>query len=269
MQDISYIGNMYKYYRDEEWMTNDNPGFGGSHQDYAGKVIAGNTFDFIYTHGKSVMKAGFPFYSCSNEAFCSDSTIWKGAWCVDLICGKQLTTVVGSADNGTRYTVFTEEMQNSLTDFSAAGGNILVSGANIATDIWGGLYRFEKDEEFRNKSIEFAEKILGFRHVSGHASKRGEARLTDCERIGTVKGERFSFHNTMNEESYSVESPDGISARGNASTFMRYADTDIPAAVCKEGDGYRTVCLGFPIETLKEESQIDNIISLTLDYFSR
>jgi len=83
------------------------------------------------------------------------------------------------------------------------------------------------------------------------------------------KGEKVSFHNNINEECYSVESPDGISARGKASTFMRYTDTDIPAAVCKEGDGYKTVCLGFPIETLKEESHIDSIISLTLDYFSR
>ena len=50
---------------------------------------------------------------------------------------------------------------------------------------------------------------------------------------------------------------------------MRYADTDIPAAICRDDKGYKSVCIGFPLETLKEEKDIDNIISLTLEYFSR
>lgn len=269
IRDISYIGDMYNNHRNSEWITNDNPGFGGSHQDYAGKIVAGNTFDFAYTHGKAVMKAGYPFCSCSNEAFCNEPDIREGAWCVDLICGKQVTTVIGCAENGTRYTVFTEGLQKSITDFTASGGHVLVSGAYIATDIWGSIYAYKKDEEFRKASIRFAENVLGFRHVSGHAGRTGEVRFIDCERIGVEKGGKVSFHNTINDECYSVESPDGISARGKASTFMRYADTDIPAAVCKEGDGYKAVSFGFPIETIKEESHIDSIISLTLDYFSR
>lgn len=269
IRGISYIGEMYQKDRNMEWLTNDNPGFGGSHQDYAGKTVAGNTFDFAYTHGKAVMKAGYPFYSCSNEAFCSNESSRTDAWAVDLICGKQVTTVVGNAEYGTRYTVFTEELQQAITDYTAEGGNILVSGANIATDIWGGIYKYEKDDVFRQSSIKFAENILGFRYVSGHAGRTGEVRFTDCERMGVQKGEKLSFHNCINEECYSVESPDGISARGKASTFMRYADTDIPAAVCMEGEGYKTVSIGFPIEIIKEESYIDSIISLTLDYFSR
>jgi hypothetical protein len=269
IRGISYIGEMYQKDRNMEWLTNDNPGFGGSHQDYAGKTVAGNTFDFAYTHGKAVMKAGYPFYSCSNEAFCSNESSRTDAWAVDLICGKQVTTVVGNAEYCTRYTVFTEELQQAITDYTAEGGNILVSGANIATDIWGGIYKYEKDDVFRQSSIKFAENILGFRYVSGHAGRTGEVRFTDCERMGVQKGEKLSFHNCINEECYSVESPDGISARGKASTFMRYADTDIPAAVCMEGEGYKTVSIGFPIEIIKEESHIDSIISLTLDYFSR
>lgn len=269
IRDISYIGDMYNNHRSLEFVSNDNPGFGGSHQDYAGKTVAGNTFDFAYIHGKAIMKAGYPFCSCSNEAFCTDKSISSGAWCVDLICGKQVTTVIGNAEHGTRYTVFTEELQKSMTDYTAAGGHIIVSGAYIATDIWSSIYKYDKDEEFRKSSIRFAENVLGYRHVSGHASRTAEVRFTDCERIGVERGDIVSFYNTVNDECYSVESPDGISARGKASTFMRYADTDIPAAVCKEGNGYKAVSFGFPIETLKEESHIDSIISLTLDYFSR
>ena len=50
---------------------------------------------------------------------------------------------------------------------------------------------------------------------------------------------------------------------------MRYSDTGIGAGVCHEGTGYRTVCIGFPIETLKNEKNIDSIISITLEFFSK
>jgi hypothetical protein len=68
-----------------------------------------------------------------------------------------------------------------------------------------------------------------------------------------------------------VETPDGITpASGNTgSTFIRYADTDISAGVCFEGKGYRTVCIGFPLETLKKENDIESIIKTTLDFFSK
>lgn len=267
IKDISFIGEMYMNHRTSEWKTNDNPGFGGSHQDYAGKTVAGNTFDFAYTHGKAILKAGYPFSSCSNEAFCDEDEI--NVWCVDIICGKQVSTVIGSAENPVRYTVFTEDMQEAITGYTAEGGHILISGANIATDIWGGVYQYEKDEEFEKKSRKFAENILGYTLVSGHASRTGEAYFTNCDRFNTSKGGTVSFYNTVNQTCYSVESPDGISPKGKASVFLKYADTDIPAAVCKEGKGYRSVCLGFPLETLKEEDDIDTIISLTLEFFNK
>ena len=269
IRDISFIGEMYQNHRNMEWISNDNPGFGGSHQYYAGKTVAGNTFDFAYVHGKAIMEAGYPFHSCSNEAFSSDEDIREDAWCVDLICGKQVTTVIGSALNETRYTVFTEDMQKAITDFTEVGGHVLVSGAYIATDIWSGIYQYDKDEEFRKSSIKFAEDVLGYRWSSGHASRTAEAYFTICERFGTEKGSSVTFHNSINEDRYCIESPDGISPRGNARTFLKYADTDIPAGICKDGKGYKTVCLGFPIETLSNEEDIENIISLTLEYFSK
>lgn len=270
VEDITFIGEMYQRYRNMEWITNDNPGFGGSHQYYAGRKVAGNSFDFVYTHGKAVLKAGYAFNSCSNEAFCSNDSLKEGAWCVDLICGKQVTTVIGSAAQQTRYTVFTEDMQQSLREFTEAGGHVLVSGAYIATDIWSSIYQYEKDEEYRTSSIKFAEEVLGYRWASAHASRTGSAYFTDCEQFATQKGcGEVSFHNSINEECYSIESPDGINPRGKSRIFMRYADTDIPAAICRDDKGYRSVCLGFPLETLKNKEDMDRIISLTLEYFSR
>jgi hypothetical protein len=48
---------------------------------------------------------------------------------------------------------------------------------------------------------------------------------------------------------------------------LRYTDTGISAGVGYEGNGYRAMSLGFPIEVLKNEEDIDQIINITLEFF--
>lgn len=267
--DITFIGEMYQNRRSFEFITNDNPGFGASYSDYAGRTVAGNTFDFPYIHGQAMMKAGYPFYSCSNEAFTGDSTYRKEAWTADIICGKQVTTVnrVGGTQ---RFTVFPEEMQKTLRAFTTGGGNLLVSGAHIATDIWDEVYPVTFDEAFRDESRKFAREVLGYKWTRNYAGRTGEVMFTESERAGTEEEEAGRFYNTVNSECYSVETPDGIApASRKGSTFLKYADTGLSAGVCHEGEGYRTVCIGFPLETLKDKKSIDNIVSITLKFFNK
>lgn len=270
IRDIAYIGNMYQFRRNSEFVTNDNPGFGASYSDYAGKTVAGNTFDYPYVHGKAVMKAGYPFYSCSNEAFITDSTFRKEAWSADLICGKQVTTLTGSSRNG-RFQVYSPELQEAVSAFISDGGNILVSGSNIATDVWDQVYPVQVDSAYRADTKKFAREVLGYRLVNGFAGRNGSVNLVKSSRMNVENGKPWDFYNSINSTSYCVENPDGIAPAStkNASTFMRYSDTGHPAGICHEGKGYRTVCLGFPIETLKEEKDIESIIALTLQFFKK
>ena len=270
IRDIAYIGEMYQFRRNSEFVTNDNPGFGASYSDYAGKTVAGNTFDYPYVHGMAVLKAGHPFFSCSNEAFTSDSTFRKAAWSADLICGKQVTTVTGSSKDG-RFQVYSPEMQKAITAFTADGGNLLVSGSNIATDVWDEVYPVQVDSAYRADTKKFAREVLGYKWVTSFGGRKGQVRLTESSRMGVIDGKSWEFHNTINSKSYCVENPDGISPASvkTASTFMRYSDTGHPAATCHEGKGYKTVCIGFPIETLKENKDIESIISLTLQFFKK
>ncbi len=266
IRDIAFVGETHDFRRSAEFLTNDNPGFGASHDDYAGKYVAGNTFDYPYVHGKSVMKAGYPFYSCSNESFASDSTFVQGAWAADIVCGKQVTTVVGSSPEQ-KFSVFPVELQERLKEFTAAGGHILISGANIGTDVWDSIYPVSFDKIYRNDTQEFVTEILGYQWVRNSAGRSGEVRLVDD---GSADGV-MEYHNETNSESYCVESPDGISpaAADSGRSFMMYADSRISAGVMYEGKGYRTVSVGFPIETLKEEKDIDSIINITLEFFNR
>lgn len=268
IRDIAFVGEMYDFRRSSEFITNVNPGFGASFDNYAGKTVAGNTFDFPYTHGKAILKAGYPFFSCSNETFCTDTTFRNAAWSADLICGKQVTVKIGEE---TRFTVFTEQMQDALEAYTERGGNVFLSGAHIGTDIWDEIYPVDTDSTFRADSRKFAREVLGFKWIRNYASKDGSVRFVKSTRISSHKGKAFGFHNTINEDCYCVEAPDGIvpGSSKTGSTFLRYADTDISAGVCHIGDGYRTVCIGFPLETIKEEKNIDHIIKTTLDFFSK
>lgn len=269
-KDITFIGDMYQFRRNMEWISNANPGFGGSYDDYAGKKVPGNTFDYAYAHGKAILKAGHPFCSCSNEIFCSDSLFRQAAWTVDLICGKQVTTVTGNDSTGTRFSVFPYEMQNALRSFTANGGNVLVSGAYIGTDIWDQIYPYEVDKAYRTVSQKFAKEVLGYKWIRSYAGRSAEVEYECCETVGTEDAAAGSFYNSRNTESYCVECPDGIApASKSAKTIMRYSDTGIAAAVAYQGNGYRTVCVGFPIETFVNDEGLDKIISITLQYFKK
>ena len=264
--DITYIGEMYQNRRSFEFITNDNPGFGASYSDYAGKVVAGNTFDYPYVHGKSILKAGYAFYSCSNEAFTADSTFRQAAWSADIICGKQVTTV-NQAGETQRDTVFTEDMQQALTAFAQAGGNILVSGSYIGTDIWDNIYPVSFDESFRDESSRFAKEILGYKYATGKASSRGRALPVRNSVIEDLPSVEIVME--KNPNIYSVESPDGIlPASKSAYGIYRYSDSGVCAGVAYEGKGYKCVSLGFPIEALEDYQMIEDLMVNTLKYFT-
>ncbi len=269
IRDIAYIGEMFEFRRDAEYQSNDNAGFGACHADYTGQTVAGNTFDYPYAHGKHILEAGYPFYSCSNEAFCSDTTFRSSAWTVDLICGKQVTTSVGSGMRQ-KYTVFPAEMQEALKAFTLKGGNILVSGSKIATDVWDSVYPVKTDSLFRESSKKFATGILGYKWASSNGSRKAQMRFVRNEKVETDLSARLDVCNEVNPEQYSVESLDGLSpASRNGAILLRYSDSGIPAGICHEGKGYRTVCLGFPIEALTDPEDMEKIIRLTLEYFNK
>lgn len=266
IRDIAFVGEMYEMRRDREWINNDNPGFGGSAKDRIGSVIAGNTFDYAYVHGRAVLDTGHPFISCSRDVFCNDSTFMNSASSVDIICGKQITTSCGDR---LRYSVFPEHFRKAISDYAAKGGNILISGANIASDAWDQIYPFAEDKEEREATREFIKEVLGYRWITNHGSRIGEVSYVDREIFGSERGVKQRFYNEPNEECYCVETPDGITPTGKGKVFLRYSDTDIAAGIYSEKEGYRTVCIGFPIETCYDEDGIFRIISSTLEFFNR
>lgn len=272
ISDMSFIGEMFQNRRDMPWTDDDNAGFGASFSDKAGIPVAGNTFDYPYVHGKALLQAGYPFCSASADAFASDSTLWDSAWCADIICGKQVTTPSGRGAVQHRYRVFPQEMQDAISSFTASGKSILISGANIGTDIWDMVYPVQCDSTFRAGSIKFAENTLGFKWICNYASRTGSV----SPRPGHLSGftcpadmGTFSFANRPNSSIYSVETPDGLApASKSARSFLRYSDSGISAGICYDAGTYKTVCIGFPLEAVLQEEAMSSIIISSIKFFA-
>ena len=263
-RDITFIGEMYNFRRDQEWLSNDRPGFGATYSDRAGEVVAGNSFDYAAVHGKAILAAGYAFHSCSNERFSSDSTLRAGAWAVDMICGKQVTTTLGMQQ---KYTVFDSAMQQAITDFCNKGGNIIVSGSYIGTDIWDCIYPVSFDQTFRDESARFAKEVLGYKYATGQASRRGKAQPVRGSVIDSLPSVALVME--KNPDVYCVESPDGIlPASKTAYGIYRYSDSGVCAGVAYEGKGYKSVSFGFPIEALEDYHMIEDVMVNTLKYFT-
>jgi len=257
IKDISYIGSQYEYRREIPWMDDDSPGFGASYADYETKVIAGNTFDYPFVHGKAFANEGYSFVSCSRDAITDQTVRMKDYSIVDIIMGKQLKTQIGRGVHSPKYEVFPKELQYAINEYAANGGNILISGANIATDIWDNI---KMDEE----SKLFAMQTLKYQWRTHFASKTGEVKSAQSPYPFDNK---FSFYTVPNEYSYCVETPDGIEPVGtDAWTIFRYSDNNISAGVAYKGI-YRSVALGFPIEALKSKEEIDLLIKMVINFF--
>ncbi|GHV21679.1 hypothetical protein FACS1894174_05410 [Bacteroidia bacterium] len=81
----NYIGSQYEFRRKIPWADNDATGFGASNADYETAVVAGNTFDYPFVHGKSIVAAGYSFVSTSSEAVMNGKITMNDYKLVDLI----------------------------------------------------------------------------------------------------------------------------------------------------------------------------------------
>jgi hypothetical protein len=63
-----------------------------------------------------------------------------------------------------------------------------------------------------------------------------------------------------------VESPDAIEPSGdNSFTIFRYSENNLSAGVASAGD-YKTCVLGFPFETVKDETSRDQLMKNILNF---
>ena len=243
LNDIAFIGDQFEFRRSATWNSNDNNGHGDSYNNYAGQVIAGNTFDYPFIHGQAMAETGYSFVSCSHKSLAEGVVKPDTYPIIDLILGKQ------------RQPVITPVLQDTLRSYLAQGGNLLVSGTNLFSDSWGNA-----------QDRTFVEEGLKGKLASRNASKEGI--VNSCASpYGYING-RYTFRTRPNPICYSIESVDGVlPADKLAHTILRYPENNIGAGIVYEGK-YRTCSLGFPFEALQTPSERNRLMESILRFFS-
>ncbi|MCI7515455.1 MAG: hypothetical protein MSA53_07855, partial [Bacteroidales bacterium] len=99
-----------------------------------------------------------------------------------------------------------------------------------------------------------------------HASRTASVKRVPVNGKLPQASSTISYSNYPNPYLYSVESSDGLHPVNGAATFLRYADTNISAGILYQGDGYRSVSIGFPLETIWDEKSLTGIIDTALNY---
>ncbi|MEE1148932.1 MAG: xanthan lyase, partial [Alistipes sp.] len=111
---------------------------------------------------------------------------------------------------------------------------------------------------------DFAEKVLKVRFGGGMASRSGKVR-TQPSRLSRKKM-AFTFNTQPSEEVYPVESPEVVQpADKRAFTILRYDESQESAAVAYDG-AYRSIVVGFPLETITDDKERGKFIESALDY---
>ncbi|MFA7116498.1 MAG: xanthan lyase [Bacteroidales bacterium] len=363
-KDFSFTGRQHEFRRSRPWLSDDNPGFGSSYEDFDPKIVSGNSFDYPYVHGIALLKAGYAFCSTSRDALLHNiqDNIINDYQVLDFIMGKQISTLIGRpALNNVKYKVFTVPLLKKIKDYCSNGGNILISGSYIASDTWDSIYEkpvkktkltnilkirksvnnissdinnlrnsvYSQTEKVQlenqklgfnfytndstiyseamtslNKNIDsfdslkidllksykalsllekqtdptyrtkkFIESTLHYTFVTNQASRSGiitPYHLNTLNNTDSSTSLSTSYRLNMhpNENTYSVESPDGIApCDENTKVIYRYGRNGISAGIFYNGNDYKIIALGFPIEALHSQKEINEILKNSMNLF--
>ena len=240
-RELTFTGR--QLYFNPDGLGKEGPcGLGNCLTDIEGSIIAGNTFDYTFVHGKAIQAAGgLSFVSSSDEAVESGMQQLKNYDIVDYICGLE------KEDNsypGKSYKTFNPVMQQKITEFCSLGRGVMVSGSFIASDMQ------TQDER------EFTSYIL---HYGLERNKRN-----DINEFVIGLDNNISIQVEADKEIYQSLYSDRILPVGEGFIPMIYSDNG-GAAVAYKGS-YRTFSMSFPFEIITSSEKRSQIMASIMNF---
>ena len=232
MRTPEYCGPQLDFSRENIGIEN---GMGLSGNDYEGMLIAGNTFNYPFVHGKALAANDITFVSCSSTAVMKGDVKLGDFDVVDLILGAEKQGGAGSSLGGYNraYKTFPEELQNKIREYCNGGGNLFVSGSFIASD----MVKNKKDKAFIRDVLRF--------DYGGSV-----VDLSECEIAGS--GMELEIPRKVNECCYAVSRPDILVPLDEAFVSFVFKGNRESAGVAYVGD-YKVLSTSFPFETVSGE----------------
>ena len=207
------------------------------------RTTAGNSHDFIRQHAAAVINSGYSLVSATNEAL-SDEIF-------DLARYSIMIYILG--EESTADETFSDLEQDIVESFLKNGGNLFVSGAEIAWDL-----------DYRGSSSDKAF-CHNFLHM-GYAQDAPNNTSGTYYRVNPVSALMFSdpgsfYFDNGSHGTYNVRYPDVVTPLNDAVKFLNYHGCSAGAAgIMFEGmfpggsaEG-KIMFLGFPFETVYPEA---------------
>lgn len=217
---------------------------GDSSGDWEGVKIIGNTFDYPFIHGKAIQAAGrYSFVSCSDEAVENGKVQLEDYPIVDYILGLEKENPTDRA----YYKTFSSPMQRILAAYCQSGGNLLVSGSYVGSDM-----------SHSQGNREFTEKILRYGYGGSILDNRSG-------RINGL-GRTLSIPRLPNDKRYAVTAPECLVPVSPAFSVFTYRPGNRSAGIAYKGN-YRTFVLGFPFESIESDTDRAMVMAAILLFF--
>ncbi len=248
--EYSFTGFQYNFNKNDDWSSDFFPGHGACHSDYEGTTVVGNTFDYPYRHGKQFANLNLSFISASAGAFEKNPDEFINYDKLDLIYGKQSSSMFNKQIKLKDFGVFTQNMRKALDKWLSKDKTILISGAFIAEDVF---------LENRNDTIckKWVQDKLQYSAYSTWASQTGEITGKNQLLISKKPSDRI----------FELRSVDALKPLNGAEIIYRYKENNFPAAVIGNKNNYTVLSFGFPLESvIKNQDKLFEEISVLLKW---
>lgn len=257
LYDLNFTGRQHDFSTSSVYITQSRPGFGASERTHDNVTIEGNRFDYPALHGRSVMEAGYSFVSTSVDAVRAGHIPLKHYRMIDFIGGKQKQTILGNVKKTPEFQTFPLDLQRLLTLYSRGGGNLLVSGAYIASDMYN---------DTDSASQQFLKEVLHVKPGKADQARFGQVRIESPADTGLKLQGVLNYQTAPNREIYFVEEADILIPVGdNAHAVGWYNGSEHVAMVASRREG-KTLVMGYPFELITDEDQRNKLMQRILNY---
>ncbi len=203
----------------------------------------GGSFEGVYYHGQAIDAYGASFDSCDND---------EVGTAVNLSDYPVVVWVLGE-ESRTDET-FSDAEQPLVSSYLDGGGNLFVSGAEIAWDL--DYYGSSSDQAFYNGYLK-ADYV-------GDDANTFQAQGTGGSILSAVP--TFNFGTGVGH-AYYIEYADRLGPLGGSSACLTYVGGTADTAAIQYAGTYKLVYLGFPFETIVEQSAREAIMAAALEFF--
>ena len=242
--------------------------------DLNGMPMAGNTFNYPSLHAEDLLLIDEEHSAHRDLSIssCMVSAIPQ----IDLSPYRMVDVILGAQRydgySHRTYQAFPEFLQNALTNYTAKGGNLMVSGAYVGEDL-----RTAEQREFAYKTLKYMycdNVSTDSMRVKGMGTEFNIASIANpyiyhTARVNAIQPVEGAFATLLCNESHTSYRTEITLSEDSTEVVTQVPQVTIkqtPSAVAYQGNDYRSITYGFPLEMIYDKKIRRAIINASFQF---